>query len=148
MKTKLFLLLVLGALNAHAGFSKLEAISMIETGDNDRAVGKAGEISRYQLMPRTWRQYTSEKAYTNPAFATQIARLHLTSLEVSFRARAGREATDFDCYVLWNAGLSYYAKVGFNPNRVHHSIRERAERYVNLRQMNANGPMLAFSGVR
>ena len=150
MKTKLLLLLVLGALNAHAGFSKLEAISMIETGDHDMAVGKAGEVSRYQLMPKTWRHYTTARAYTNPAFAQQVARQHLSVLEASFRARAGRDATDFELYVVWNAGLNYYAKMGFDANRVHHSIRERAERYVNLRQINdqPHASMLAFSVVR
>lgn len=149
MKKKLLLLLVLGALNAQAGFSRLEAISMIETGDNDRAVGKAGEVSRYQLLPKTWRHYTSSRGYTDPTVATEIARQHLTVLEAEFRARTGRDATDFDCYVLWNAGLHYYAKVGFNADRVARSIRERAERFVNLRQIHDSGmPMLAFGGVR
>lgn len=135
---------MLGAFNLQAGFSKLEAISMIETGDNDRAVGKAGEVSRYQLLPKTWRQYTTQRSYTNPVFAAQIARTHLASLEANFRARTGREPTDFECYVLWNAGLNYYAKIGFNADRVHRSIRERAERYVNLRQ----APQQMLAGTR
>lgn len=147
MKIKLLLLLVLGALNAHAEFSRLEAISMIETGDNDRAIGKAGEVSRYQLLPKTWRQYTSARNYADPAISSQIARQHLASLEANFRAQAGREPTDFECYVLWNAGLSYYAKVGFNARRVSSKIRERADRFVNLRQITeSKGSMLA--GVR
>jgi len=146
MKKKMLLLLVLGALNAQAGFSKLEAISMIESGGNDWAVGKAGEVSRYQLLPKTWRHYTTFQAYSNPLLARQIARQHLAALEANFRARAGREATDFDCYVLWNAGLHYYARIGFQPARVHPVIRERAERFVNLRQIDA--PVLAANTLR
>src|ERR1035437_8720650 len=29
------------------------ALGMIETGNNDREIGGAGEVSRYQLMPRS-----------------------------------------------------------------------------------------------
>jgi hypothetical protein len=36
---------------------------------------------------------------------------------------------------MWNAGVSYYKRVGFNERRVHPIIRERAGRFVNLREM-------------
>ena len=47
-------IMMLSALSAQAGLSKLEAISMIETCDRDWIVGKAGERSRYQIMPSVW----------------------------------------------------------------------------------------------
>ena len=68
-----------------------------------------------------------------------MANEFLGDLEDTFRKRARREPTDFDLYVLWNAGPSYYAKVAFSATRVHPIIRERAQRYVNLCRMN-NGP--------
>ena len=37
------------------GMDRLSALSQIESGDNDRAVGKAGEISRYQVLKNEWR---------------------------------------------------------------------------------------------
>ncbi len=127
----------LGAGAAQA-LSKLEAISMIETGNNDTAVGGAGEVSRYQIMPKVWRQFTDSRAYRNTELSTWVAGQYLAWLEGNFRRQAGREASDFDRYVLWNAGLAYYERVGFSAKRVHPVIRERAARFVNLREMKAH----------
>jgi hypothetical protein len=132
---------MIGMLSAQAGLSKLDALSMIESANNDRAVGKFGEISRYQLRPQVWRCFTSSRAYSNPAFARNIAAQYFESLESRFRAEAGREPSDFDRYVLWNAGPNYYARLGFDARKVHRVIRERAERYVNLRTMPDTPPM-------
>lgn len=129
------LFLALTAITAQAGFSKLEAISLIETGNNDRAIGSAGEVSRYQIMPAVWRSYSRSRAYQNTALATRVANQHLIFLENFYRQRTGREPSDFDRYVMWNAGPNYYARRGFSPLRVHRSIRERANRFVNLREM-------------
>ncbi len=128
-------------LSAQAGLSKLEAISMIETCDRDWIVGKAGEVSRYQIMPSVWRHYTSSRDFRNPVVASKVAAQHIDVLENTFRARTGREATHFDLYVMWNAGPTYYAKIGFNASRVATVIRERAARYANLRDMR-NTPLL------
>ena len=132
---KTILILALSVLSAHAGLTRLEAISMIETGNNDAAVGDAGEVSRYQIMPRIWRQYTDSRAYQNKQLSTWVADQYLALLENTFRTRAGREPSDFDRYVLWNAGPSYYERIGFSAARVHSVIRERANRFVNLRRM-------------
>src|SRR5687768_2325540 len=110
--------LILTLANAQAGLSKHEAISMIETADRDSAVGKAGERSRYQIMPRVWHSYTSSRDYKNPQLARAVAERHLTVLEETYRKATGREPSDFDRYVLWNGGPTYYAKIGFNPKRV------------------------------
>ena len=120
---------------AQAGLSRLEALSMLETGDRDSAVGGVGEVSRYQMMPNVWKQYSSSQAYRDPVVSLQVAGQHLQFLESNFRRQAGREPSEFDIYVLWNAGLGYYAKRDFSPARVSPVIRERAARYVNLRQI-------------
>jgi hypothetical protein len=143
--------LMLSVLSAQAGLSKLEAISMIETGDRDAIVGRAGERSRYQIMPVVWRQYTTSRDYANVQVARSVAERHLAVLEATFRKQTGREPSDFDRYVLWNGGPTYYAKIGFNASRVHPVIRERAQRYVNLREMKQDlmpTPLLAFGGMR
>ena len=131
----LFGLLLSLTLTAQAGLSRLEAISMLETGDNDSIRGDAGEVSRYQLMPRVWRQYTNSVAYENPQVSRWVAQQHLTYLEGWFAQQAGRAPTEFEIYVLWNAGPTYYARKHFSVAAVHASIRERAERFVNLREM-------------
>ena len=123
------------ALTAQAGLSRLEAISMIETGDNDLARGGAGEVSRYQLMPRVWRQYTNSAAFGNPQVSADVAQQHLNYLEGWFRQQAGRPPSELEIYVLWNAGPTYYARKHFSVAAVHPNIRERAGRFVNLREM-------------
>ena len=132
---KTAVILMLAVTSGQAGLSKLEAISMIETADRDWVVGSAGERSRYQIMPKVWSAYTSSREYKNPELARTVAERHLAVLEETFRKATGREASDFDRYVLWNGGPTYYAKINYNAKRVHPVIRERAERYVNLRHM-------------
>ena len=107
---------------------------MIESGNNDRAIGRDGEVSRYQILPRVWRQYSRSSTYTDPRQAAVIAQKHLHFLDAAFRKKAGRDPTDFDRYVMWNAGLHYYQRAEFNPARVARVVRERAQRYVNLRE--------------
>jgi hypothetical protein len=133
MRTFILLLLFGGAV-CRADVSRLEALSQIETGNNDRAVGGAGEVSRYQIKPWIWRQYSASEAYANRRISTQVAEQHLAELTRIFRKRTRREPTDFDLYVLWNAGPTYYARIGFAKSRVHPVIRERARRYANLRE--------------
>jgi hypothetical protein len=125
---------------AQAGLSRLEAISMIETGDNDAIRGLAGEVSRYQLMPRVWHSYTNSIAYRDHQVSSSVAQRHLDYLEHWFGQQVGRPPTEFEIYVLWNAGPTYYGKKHFTAAAVHPSIRERAERFVNLREMNNSAP--------
>jgi hypothetical protein len=132
---KTAVILMLAVTSGQAGLSKLEAISMIETADRDWVVGAAGERSRYQIMPKVWNSYTSSRDYRNPQLARAVAERHLALLEEIFLKATGREASDFDRYVLWNGGPTYYAKINYDAKRVHPVIRERAERYVNLRTM-------------
>ena len=132
----LLMLSLVSAVSASAGFSKLEALSLIESGNNDAAVGKLGEVSRYQIRPYIWREYSASRSWRDARVSSQVAENHLKNLEETFVRRAGRAPSDFDVYVLWNAGAAYYAKVGFSPARVHPLIRERAQRFVNLRTVN------------
>lgn len=132
-----------GALMAHAQLSRLDAISMIETGSNDQMVGRLGEVSRYQLMPRVWKQYSNSEAFSDPAVSAQVAQRHVDWLESFFRNRAGREMTEFDLYVMWNAGPGYYARKNFSPAQVAPSVRERAERFANLRSITSTQNLAA-----
>jgi hypothetical protein len=61
-----------------------------------------------------------------------VARRHWYHLTQYFRDRAGREPTAFDMYVMWNTRHGYYARKGFDPAHLSESVRERAERFVNL----------------
>src|SRR5688572_8503923 len=131
-KTILCLVLSLGT--AHAGLSRLGALSMIESADDDAAVGNVGEVSRFQIKPWIWKLYSQSEDYQNPVIASYVAERHLGTLEQAFRKQSGRQPTDFDLYVLWNAGPTYYKRIEFSKARVHPVIRERATRYANLRE--------------
>lgn len=116
---------------------RLYALSQIETGGDDQEIGRSGEVSRYQIMPSVWRHYSDSQSYRDPATSTQVAQQHWTALYKGFKDRTHREPTDFDMYVLWNTHYGYYAKHGFQPDRLNAAVRDRAERYVNLIQRSA-----------
>jgi hypothetical protein len=108
------------------------ALGMIETGNEDDAVGGAGEVSRYQIMPSVWQHYNSSSQYRDPKLSRQVAREHWTTLYDYFKRQAGREPGDFDMYVLWNTRQGYYAGRKFDPARLSAVIRDRAQRFTNL----------------
>jgi len=110
------------------------ALGMIETGNRDDEIGGAGEVSRYQIMPSVWRQYSRSLNYRNPEVSLTVAQKHWAKLYSAFIRQAHRQPTDFDMYVLWNTHYGYYASRGFNPNRLASVVRDRAQRYVNLVQ--------------
>jgi hypothetical protein len=114
------------------------ALGMLETGNNDRAIGGAGEVSRFQLMPSVWKCYSNSRHYHDVDVALEVARQHWTALCNYFRTRTNREPTDFDMYVLWNTRQGYYASRGFDPARVNPVIRDRAQRFVNLVELGAS----------
>lgn len=124
---------LLTAAGAKAELSRLEALSLIESGDNDAAVGRAGEVSRFQIMPHVWSHYSGSRAFRNSKVSTEVAARHLQELTTWFQQRTGRAASDFDIYVLWNAGPTYYHRIGFKTSRVNRVISERARRYATLR---------------
>ncbi len=108
------------------------ALGMIETGNRDDEIGGAGEVSRYQIMPSVWHQYSQSFNYQNPEVSLTVAQKHWARLYSAFIRQAHRQPTDFDMYVLWNTHYGYYASRGFNPNRLAPVVRDRAQRYVNL----------------
>jgi len=111
---------------------RLDALGMIETGNNDREIGGAGEISRYQIHPVVWKSYSKSLDYSNPEVALQVARQHWSYLANYFKTRTGREPGDFDMYVLWNTRYGYYARKGFSQTQISPIVQDRAQRFVNL----------------
>jgi hypothetical protein len=109
------------ALNA-AAMDRWVALSMIESGDNDYAVGTAGEISRYQIKPEFWPGGDPSDAHAALATARQIMHARVEA----FERIHDRAPSDYEFYILWNA-----------PGQVDHprtAVRERARRFENLIQ--------------
>jgi hypothetical protein len=105
---------------------RLSALSMIETGNNDRMVGRAGEISRYQILKREWRSVTSSTRYQDPETAKAVTLKLLDRRVQAFQAAYNRQPTNFEFYALWNAPAQVL------EGRVSRVVAERCRRYANL----------------
>src|ERR1700733_889271 len=112
---------LLFATNAQA-MDRWAALSMIESGDNDSAVGPGGEISRFQILPELWPGGNPLDGQVALAAAQEIMRTRLEEFKQSHK----RPATDFEFYVLWNAPWQ-----ADHPSK---SVTERARRFSNLVQ--------------
>ena len=117
------LLLVLG-LRAEA-MDRWAALSQLESGDDDHAVGAAGEVSRYQLRPELWRRFASPGARSeNADEALAVAMKVMAVRSAAFERDLHRAPTDFEFYILWNA-----------PGQIQRpgkAVSLRARRFCNL----------------
>jgi hypothetical protein len=105
-----------------SAMDRWNALSMIESGNNDRAIGLVGEVSRYQIRPELWPGGNP----LNPQQALDAAQKTMSPRLDRFQRKHKRQPTDFEFYVLWNA-----------PWAVDHptaTVRERAQRFANLVQ--------------
>lgn len=126
-------LAALGVVTSASGMNRWDALSMLETGNDDSAVGSCGEISRYQIRAELWPGGNPQ----NPHAALTAARNIMQARTSYFQKTHGRSPSDFEFYVLWNA-----------PAEVDHPVScvvERAQRFVNLvhrgdRQIEASAP--------
>ena len=110
---------MLSVINAPA-MDRWSALSMIESGDDDRAVGTHGEVSRFQIRPELWPGGNSQDMRDALAAAREVMKPRLEAFEKSHR----RPATDFEFYVLWNAPWE-----ADHPSK---AVTERAHRFSNL----------------
>ena len=102
------------------------ALGQIESGEDDWARGRAGEVSRYQIKPKVWACYSKSRAYHDEAEAWFVAQQIINSRRTVFKGLHGQDPTPFEIYTLWNAPAQGYRK---EPSR---AVRERAQRFANL----------------
>ena len=83
-----------------------KALSQIETRDDDWASGASGEISRYAITPRVWKQYAGTVqsfAATNPFTAIQVGEACMIDRCGKFERKNHRRPTDAEWPMLWHA---------------------------------------------
>ena len=84
----------------------LAALSQIESGDNDYAVGPQGEVSRYQIEPKIWRKLLIDKgAHGMPHdrwLAEMLACALWQSRERDFEIIHNRAPNLREIYLLWH----------------------------------------------
>lgn len=115
--------------------SRWAALSQLESGNNDGAVGAVGEISRYQIRPEIWVRYALPYAdWQAPAEALVVAKKVMQDRCADFRRRFHKSPNDFEFYLLWNAPAQVQ-----RPSSV---VRQRAERFCRLVQKAEPGMVL------
>jgi len=130
-KISMLVLALAGMSFASAAMDRWAALSQIESGDDDKAVGRLGEISRYQILPDVWNSYAPETAnWENPKDALKVAKVAMKKRCADFEQSFHRAPTDFEFYVLWNAPAQIE-----RPSRV---VSERAKRFCNLLEKSKN----------
>lgn len=130
------LLLLATAGRSEAGVR--EALAHFETGATkptpcaaDRVIGSRKEVSRFQILPSVWRQYSRSRDYYNPEVAWNVAAKILIDREKWFRTATGREWDAIDLYLMWNAP-GEYQRAKWNRSRVSRVVMQRAKRFANI----------------
>ncbi len=103
-----------------SAMNRWDALAMIESGNDDHAIGSHGEISRYQILPTLWPGGNPWNGQEALNAAREIMRVRLARFERLHK----RPVNDVEFYVLWNA-----------PWEVSHpskTVSKRAERFANL----------------
>ena len=121
-----------------ATISQLNALSEFESHNNDRARGKGGELSRFQIPPKIWAHYTSSRDYTNAAVARGVAARICQEQEQGFRRATRRNPTNQELFLLW-AAPSKFRSMHYQYSRVSSGTRKNAERFAAI----ANSRMVA-----
>ena len=120
ISTVIAAIVVWAAVSTAFGMDRWSALSMLESGNNDYAVGQCGEVSRYQILPKLWPGGNPANEQEALAAAKEIMQVRLNHFEKIH----GRPVNDFEFYVLWNAP--------WEANHPSKTVAERAERFANL----------------
>jgi hypothetical protein len=124
MKRLLFLLLMLPVCGF--GMDRIAALSMLESGDDDQAVGRAGEISRYQIRKTEWRNVTNSANYADSETAKSVVLLIMERRIQTFQSQFKRMPSDFEFYGLWNAPAQIMQR------QISAAVADRCQRFANL----------------
>ncbi len=135
MKAIALILLLLPA--CAFGMDRTSALSMLETGDNDRAVGSAGEISRYQVRKTEWSSVTNSANYSDSETAKKVMLQIMDKRVHAFTAHFGRQPSDYEYYALWNAPSQAL------DGKLSRVVAARCERFANLCAWNRRPIQLA-----
>ena len=115
-----------------------ESLGMFESGAvlpqrcaADKMRGATGEVSRFQIMPSVWRQYSRSTDYDNPEVAWGVAQRVLQDRVHWFRTATGRKPDATELYLMWNKP-GHFQAAGFDVKRVKNLFQQRAQRFANL----------------
>jgi hypothetical protein len=81
---------------------RLDALSQIESHNNDRAIGPQKEVSRYQILPAFWEAANVVWRPRDAATARVVVNWIMQGRCQVFEARYHRAPNDFEYYILWH----------------------------------------------
>ena len=117
-----------------------EALAEFETGttssavsEGDYAIGRHKEVSRFQIRPEIWDDYSESRKYHDPDTAWEVALKILKEREEAFRKATNREWDPVDIYLMWNAPGAYQ-RANWDRQKLSAVVRTRAQRFANLMQ--------------
>ena len=111
----------------------LAALSQIESADNDKAIGKNGEVTRYQVAPKVWRAELAARTSpvtdpANPKLALIVAFGIWDRRAEAFRLEHRRKPSLQELYLLWHRP----AVLAHGHRKATAKELERAQRFENL----------------
>ena len=116
---------------------RFDALSEIESRNNDHAIGRAREVSRYQILPEFWAEAAAEDKGisadlepTNPAVAKKVVDWVMQGRCRAFATRYHRNPNDFEYYILWHRPACYIGRAVSRPITAVES--DRARRFASL----------------
>jgi hypothetical protein len=131
MKQVLFLLSALvGPVLCTPGMDRLAALSQIESHNNDQAIGRQREVSRYQILPAYWKAANVAWHPTDPTTARSVVTWIMEARCDEFAARYHRPPDDFEYYILWHRPACLVGRTV--PRHISMAERERGRRFANL----------------
>lgn len=137
MKISLFLCIATWSFNLYAAdTATLKALSAFESSSRDAARGRAGEVSRYQILPTTWAEHSkipcTPNNYQDPHVSFIVANSIWEQLRSRYYMTCGHYPTDAETYVMWNRGFNYYARHHLAWNLLPRGVRDKALRFDNI----------------
>lgn len=119
-----------------SAMDRFQALSQIESHNNDQAIGRQQEVSRYQILPTFWAQAAAESKTgsdfrpTNPAIAKTVVDWIMRSRCKAFETRYHRPPDDFEYYILWHRPACFVGRVV--PRAITAAERDRGRRFASL----------------
>ena len=120
-----------GVMSAHAEWgidwkAAEWALGQIESGEDDGAVGRDGERSRYQILPLVWERHEPNGGFADRAIAWRVARRILEDRAARFHMQFHRWPDVAETYWLWNAPGQVFERA------VSRRVQGRGRRFANL----------------
>lgn len=108
-----------------------KALAQVESGGRDAAVGRHGERTRFQILPRTARGVGKSVCGLNAAESRKVAETIWRPGIARYIRATKRHPTACDAYALWHRPGAFQ-KAGYRIDRLPRVVRERCSRFSAL----------------